>query len=349
MEYPNKFLYPNELPDSVRRQWFWIIKRHTSYTAWQRAIDAYDRLFRKMESLVPELANKPLGTYGLGEIPSHKPLRIWPDWDVERREHQRYLDALARLRRGDKHALGFGSEPVLGGIDEDIYNGIFCFLLGEHPRDGYDEDLEPTIPEKRELRLLAWRAYNLAYENRELTDAKSPPYAAYARLEYNLERKAILVLLLTEPGENKWEDMNILTRYPIPSDLPPVPEPVIVPSQPAPWWAKGQQGGPLIFQSGERVLTPGIYLSEPYTMIHYLNIDAPAPMLNPGSQKPYIDCAWSLIWPDTRYENGAAIPEEEALYFPDDENTWRPKGEASTQDMPKKEPVSFDHFFKPIR
>jgi hypothetical protein len=209
--------------------------------------------------------------------------------------------------------------------------------------------LEPTIPEKRELRLLAWRAYNLADENRKLTAAQSPPYALYIHPEYDPERKALLGRLLKEPGKNQRSDVNILTRYPIPADLPPVPESVIVPSQPAPWWAKGQQGGPLVFQSGERVFVPGIYLSEPYAMIHYLNIDAPAPMLNPGSQKPYIDCAWSLIWPDTRYENGAAIPEEEALYFPDDENTWRPKEKVSEQDMPKKEPVSFDHFFKPIR
>jgi hypothetical protein len=300
-----------------------------------------------MESLVPELANKPLGTYGLGEIPSHDPLRIWPNWEPGQERHRRYSTALARLRRGDKHALGFRGEPVFGGIDALIYNGIFCFLFGEHPRDGYYRSLEPTIPEKRELRLLAWRAYNLAYENRKFTKAKSPPYYLEIYLVYNPEKKALVTSLLTEPGENKWEDVNILTRYPIPSDLPPVPEPVIVPSQPAPWWAKGQQGGPLVFQSGERVLTPGIYLSEPYAMLHYLNIDAPAPVL--FGDRQYVDCAWSLIWPDNRYENGAAIPEEEALYFPDDENTWRPKGEASTQDMPKKEPVSFDHFFKPIR
>jgi hypothetical protein len=349
MEYPNKFLYPNELPDSIRRQWFWIIKRHTSYTAWKRAMKAYDNLFRKMESLLPELANKPFGTYGFGEIPSHDPFRIWPNWDLGQERHRRYLDALVRLRRGDKHALGFlKSGPVLGGIDGDLYN-LFCFFLGEHPHDGYSRNFEPTIPEKRELRLLAWRAYNLAHENRKLTGVESPPYAAYARLEYNSERKAVLTRLPNMPGENTSDPVNILTRYPIPSDLPPVPEPVIVPSQPAPWWAKGQQGGPLVFQSGERVLTPGIYLSEPHAMLHYLNIDAPAPVLDGKPDERRIDCSWSLIWPDNRYEKGAAIPEEEALYFPDDENTWRPKEKVSEQDMPKKEPVSFDHFFKPIR
>jgi hypothetical protein len=122
------FVYPNELPDAVRRQLFWIIKRHTSYTAWQRAFDAYDRLFRKMESLLPELADKPLGTYGRGEIPSHNPLHIWPYWEVKQETHQEYRNALARLRRGDKHALGFhGPGPVFRYIDSYI-SDILCFF-----------------------------------------------------------------------------------------------------------------------------------------------------------------------------------------------------------------------------
>ena len=59
---------PNELPDDLRRQLFWLVKRHTSYTAWVRAFAAFDAVINKMESLLPELAAKPFGTYGLGVV-----------------------------------------------------------------------------------------------------------------------------------------------------------------------------------------------------------------------------------------------------------------------------------------
>ena len=39
--YPKiRYVFPNELPDDLRRQLFWAIKRHTSYTAWARAFAA---------------------------------------------------------------------------------------------------------------------------------------------------------------------------------------------------------------------------------------------------------------------------------------------------------------------
>ena len=117
-------------------------------------------------------------------------------------------------------------------------------------------------------------------------------------------------------GEDYYE---VFSRYPIPADLPPVPEPVILPNQNAPWWAPaGQRGGPLVFQSNERVLISGIYLSEPYGDIRYLFPNAAAPFLDLGYMKEReLPCTWTLIWRDDRYENGADIPEEEALYFPE--------------------------------
>jgi hypothetical protein len=272
-----------------------------------------------MESLLPELAGKPFGTYGMGRNPAQEPLSVWPYWDVEQKFHQRYHDVLARLRNGDKHALGFvrRGDLLLGNMPNYLER-LMCFFLGEHPRDGYHPDLDPTIPEKQTLTLLAWNAFNLAYENVNLIGAKSPPYYLEVGLVYKPERNVFLALLLDTPGKNTWKSLDMLTRYPIPPALPPVPDPVILPAQPAPWWApKGQKGGPLVFESGDRVFVPGIYLSDPYDRLHYLNIDAPAPVLLP--QDEYIDCAWTLIWPDTRYANGADIPEEEALYFPDDE------------------------------
>lgn len=320
-------LYPNELPDSVRRQLFWIIKRHSSYTAWQRAFAAFDRLFRKMESLLPELASKPFGTYGVGLPPHTKPFSVWPNWDLKQSWHRDFRIALARLRKGDKHVLGLlPPRPVLGGMLGRM-TSLLLFFLGEHPMDGYHKDYDLLVPEKSALTMLAWEAYNRVYENIKLTQSRYPPYRIEIDLIYSPDDMTLETSLPDMPGVNSRDFLDMLTRYPIPADLPPVPEPVMLPSEAPPWWApEKQKGGPLVFQSGERVFRPGIYLSDPYAMLHYIHMGSPAPVLNPGHQKPDLDCAWSLIWPDERYANGADIPEEESLYFPDETKPREPAG-----------------------
>ena len=94
------WLLPEQLPDAVRRQLFWVIKRHSSYTAWARAFAAFDAVINKMESLLPELAAKPFGTYGVGLPPDTKPFTIWPGWEYKLKWRCEYRAALARLRRG---------------------------------------------------------------------------------------------------------------------------------------------------------------------------------------------------------------------------------------------------------
>ena len=329
-EYRRRGCTPADLPDAVRRQLFWIVKRHTSYTAWARAFAAFDALIRKMESLIPELAAKPFGTYGMGLPPHTEPFTIWPGWEYKLKWHRKYRAALARLRKGDKRALGtVPPEPVLGWQDWPC-EALLCFFRGVHPRDGYSRELDPIIPEKAALARLAWQAYALTYENIELTTIRNN--RAEIRQEYSPQFHTLMAVLPQKFDTTNFsfrvEGTDMLSRYPIPADLPPVPEPVILPNQNAPWWAPaGQRGGPLVFQSAERIFVPGIYLSTPHEVIQYLHLDTPAPFLDLGyMQERYQPCTWTLIWRDDRYENGADIPEEEALYFPEESVDARPKG-----------------------
>ena len=318
---------PDELPDDLRRQLFWLVKRHTSYTAWARAFAAFDAVINKMESLLPELAAKPFGTYGVGLPPDTKPFTIWPDWEYILKWRCEYRAALARLRKGDKAALGYvRPDPRLSWQTERCNENLVCFFQGEHPRDGYNRDFDPVIPEKAALLRLAKLAWCLADENTEFSRIPGAHASdtVYCLIPYSPEAHCLKMSMPIHP-DRKPSD---LSRYPIPADLPPVPEPVILPNQNAPWWAPaGQRGGPLIFKSGERTFMAGIYLSEPHGDIRYLPPDTIAPFLDLGyMNEDELPCTWTLIWRDDRYENGADIPEEEALYFPEESVDARPKG-----------------------
>ena len=318
-------LFPDELPDELRRQLFWIVKRHSSYTAWARAFDAFDALIDKMESLLPELAAKPFGTYGIGLPPDTKPLIVWPEWDYKLNWHSEYRAALARLRRGDKRALGIIPPAPLLALQAGRCQNLVYFFQGEHPRDGYYSELDLIIPEKAALTRLAELAYCLAAENLELTGTSplgSMADSVDCRIFYSPERRHLAASLPLNPGKPHYDfaicKVDITTLYPIPADLPPVPEPVILPNQNAPWWAPaGQRGGPLVCRSNDIVFVPGIYLSAPYGDIRYLHVDMPAPFITLVTLEDDLPCTWTLIWRDDRYENGADIPEEEALYFPE--------------------------------
>ena len=320
------WLLPEQLPDAVRRQLFWVIKRHSSYTAWARAFAAFDAVINKMESLLPELAAKPFGTYGVGLPPDTKPFTIWPGWEYKLKWRCEYRAALARLRRGDKRALGIvPPAPLLASQAKRCLFNLAWFFQGIHPREGYHSMYDPIIPEKAALTMLAWQAFRLAAENVTLTGTPEgiAPYCVDISQMYSSEHSMLKDYL---PQRSDMPDFafesefyEVLSRYPIPADLPPVPEPVILPNQNAPWWAPaGQRGGPLVCRSNDIVFVPGIYLSAPYGDIRYLHVDMPAPFITLVTLEDDLPCTWTLIWRDDRYENGADIPEEEALYFPED-------------------------------
>ena len=319
------WIFPDQLPDAARRQLFWVIKRHSSYTAWARAFAAFDAVINKMESLLPELAAKPFGTYAVGLPPDSQPFTVWPDWEYILKWRCEYRAALACLRRGDKAVLGIvPSKPLLATQAESCLFDLAWFFQGIHPREGYHSIYDPIIPEKAVLTMLAWQAFRLAAENVKLTGTPmdSAPHRVSITQMYSSEHSMLKNCLPQCPnmpnfsfGEDYYE---VFSRYPIPADLPPVPEPVILPNQNAPWWAPaGQRGGPLVFQSDDIVFVPGIYLSDPYGDIRYLHVDMPAPFISSVLLADTLPCTWTLIWRDDRYENGADIPEEEALYFPE--------------------------------
>lgn len=125
---------PNELPDDLRRQLFWVIKRHTSYTAWARAFDAFDALICKMDSLRPELAAGSPGIYGVGLPPHTTPISQWPEWWYALKCHRTYHTALTRLRRGDKRALGENGSVAVLVFADSYCEHLLRFFRGGTPQ-----------------------------------------------------------------------------------------------------------------------------------------------------------------------------------------------------------------------
>ncbi len=332
------WIYPNELPEQVRRQWFWIIKRHTSYTAWLRAYEAYERLISKMESLLPELHGKPYGTYGIGLGTHYEHIfKEWPAWEGEKVKKARFQKSLSMLRAGDKRVLSLSRDRnlmllLLPNIANLIRTTHYSFL-GEHVHEGPSEIYELTIPEKATLQQLAWEADNLAEENVTYTNTRfrAQNSGFDARIMYDKEKNILFAFLLNTPPTTDTQLVNILTRYPIPQNLPPVPEPVLFPNRPRAWWAPNSaKGGPLVVESDKVITAHGIYISEPFEYLRYLHAGTYAPYLDADKQND-ISCRWTLIWLDNRYENGAPIPDEESLYFPEKQENTIPNAELTAR------------------
>jgi hypothetical protein len=299
---------------------FWILKRHTSYTAWERAWRAFAALYQAMECRRPELREGG-SDYG---IPYH-PWNDWPMWEFMVDIGRDMRECLRRLRHGDKSVLAYSMVvPDSQKTFEDWLRALIelCYyaLVGIHPRDGQMSILStPVFPDQEHIISLAVQSAKLYKENIEIPKIRHLRVGAHVPV--NLIWGGEYSYSAVAPPPRGHCDGDAFTIYPVPEDLPPLPEPVLFRHKAPSWWApKGQLSGPHVVKSGELTVYPGIYVSGSDDGLLY----------SPGTQAPYrypehqddkkpVACDWTLIWLDDRYKDEAPLPEEEKLYFPDEE------------------------------
>ncbi|WP_181373297.1 Imm72 family immunity protein [Massilia glaciei] len=175
-----------------RRKLFWYLKRRTSYTAWKRVADAFDRFAAKFERQVRE---EPVAQ----PIRALDPTR-WEQYYPEILKIQvLYEDALERIQQGDMTVLLYNEQGVLNDAtmlanswhSELVNNGA----RGDHFYDGIYVE--------------------------ELTAAIQDFYEAGRDIGY------LQPMLGDEPAPESWSTfwLDTIAELPLPSTLPDVPIP----------------------------------------------------------------------------------------------------------------------------
>lgn len=303
--------------EQKNRQMFWIFKRHSSYTAWERFADAFEKAYQAMEKARPLLFSAPKGRYG--KPGKDNVWRDWPMWKTmeETRGEVRYC--LKHLSAGDKNVLCnyeiLGKTGKTFDLCASFVRAMYYELSGYQKPDGWNANSVPTIPDQENIVRLLADAANLGLENTKFLifdPWRDRGYHPQNLIRYNFH----LYRAIVGPPRVHM-DKDFFTMYPIPADLQPLPsEPVLFDDQPAPWWAPADQlKGPYTIKSHEWAKYPGIYQANPEDGIIYTGGGTMPKISNEKRQA--VSCEWTLIWLDDRYCNGAPIPEEEALYFPE--------------------------------
>ena len=349
--------------DDISRIAFWLFKRHTSYTAWKRAAEAFFALYDAMAMARPEFtreldlarAQHPEHPYGpqqdpfFPDIPPGKPWEDWPMWDVFEDTYAELEVCLGKLRHGDKSVLMDSQfnhrwrETFSGsmGFVEDYYYDF----VGMHPRDGLGDPI-PHIPNQDRITRLAQRAAALFVENIELSETWALRYRNY--IPNHLSWRRFIFTAIAGPPKVR-ADKRADTLYPIPANLPPLPKPPLFADKPAVWWnpttwfsLEKPRAKPYTVRSGRIMRRSGIYADLTDNGLYYSPAGQGAPFregkFNEGVQaSDIVPCTWTLIWEDTRYEDGT-IPEEEKLYFPEPDEPYRPDGpDVAATDIPRDE------------
>lgn len=149
------------------RMVFWILKRHTSYTAWERAYKVFEAQYKAMERQRPRLQS-PDARYGTK-------YDIWPDWPmwwVMLRIRQGMRECLQRLGQGDKKVLAY-HEAVQGRTFERflriLVDYTYYALVGIHSNDGWmGEYFVPHFPDEKRIVTLAEKSAKFYTENIEI-------------------------------------------------------------------------------------------------------------------------------------------------------------------------------------
>lgn len=133
-----------DMTSEDRKKLFWYLKRRTSYTAWKREADAFDRFADIFEKQVIE-------------EPTAGPKNIWcTDWEIHYprvlKAQVDYELALRRLLQGDRTIFQYNSLGVLWDaslVAHDWYNNLVNHgYQGDHFYDGkYVPDLTDAITE----------------------------------------------------------------------------------------------------------------------------------------------------------------------------------------------------------
>ncbi|MDR3163216.1 MAG: immunity 71 family protein [Helicobacteraceae bacterium] len=302
---PENLLLPNDLE---RRQIFHLLKKASSYTAWERILGFYQKWADITEASVREADER-----GLLPKPSKyytTPYGVKEDQGRTSIVHSDYVDiqkglalfeeGVARLRKGDKRVFTYG---ILGDfpkacVQPDYWERLY--IRGETLWDKETPLLEEFFEALFQLQSACGECSCCVLEERD--SAENP-----ARCNYGL-----------------WE-MVFLPKLPYPDPLPEVPEPEkeIVITSGSPVSCSG------IWEPVMGGSTKGWLFKKPqgpFTRagpMNYLHGISLAPTLQQTYRDPrdkkygceYVETkvAWRLIWRDDRYQDGA-IPEEEKDY-----------------------------------
>jgi hypothetical protein len=139
-----------EVTQEDRKKIFWLLKRKTSYTAWKREADAFDKFADIFEKQVME---EPIAKAG--------PLNIWDtNWETSYPEILKcqvlYEKALARLKQGDRSVFLYNERGLF--IDADNISSSWYINMvheGYHGDKSFDGKYVPQMKEALEEYALA--------------------------------------------------------------------------------------------------------------------------------------------------------------------------------------------------
>lgn len=297
-----------KMAEDDRKKLFWYLKRKTSYTAWKREADAFDRFAEIFERQVKE---EPIAKAGKFDIYDTNWERFYPEI---LKAQMLYEKALVQLLQGDR-TIWLNNER---GLMADAW----------------------TISQSWHSNLVVRRAewHEIALEGKyvkEMTDAIKEFYRVSRDTGYIQPMmaggrahewwgEALECILNNEdfprkplPGFPAPEKMASYIKYPVPLPEVPIPKTEI------------------LVKTGEDVPVFGIYepLMKDGCMNYLLQGVLPAPFAR-DAQGEKLPVTWKLIWEDTRYLDGQ-IPAEEHLYFPPE-----PKTETKSQPEAKNDLIS---------
>ena len=269
-----------EMTQEDRKKIFWYLKRNSSYTAWKRVADAYDRFVAILDKQIREQPHAPgrmNGTNWEFHYSKFLQAQVW------------FEQGLERLKHGDRSVWMYNDRGVLADAltraqiwySELVNNGAQGdkFFFGK-----YVDDMVKAMEE-----------FNLA--NSDTGYVQSMMAEPYSSEWWGEKMKCRLTNqdFVASDGIYTQKFSHIF----FPSPLPEVPEP----------------NEETLVKSGQQVLKFGIY--EPQVKdgcMNYLLADTIAPTLMTDSGD-LLRVIWRLIWEDKRYLDGE-IPSEESRYFP---------------------------------
>lgn len=270
------------MTDAQKRQLFWLLKRFSSVTYWERFQAAYEPFVELYEEAL---------------------MRVTPPGEGYVSDLKRFLDTaiyfergIAKLRNGERFVFKAGhSERYLQSADEGVY---VAWRLTDP--DEYDMSWVPNFDT---LRAAIAHAYTFA-RNPVLNNRSQPTRPQ---------------LLITRMGLIESNDIEGALVGPFPPNLAQAPAPadIEVPTGGV-FPAYGIYQPYAVLNKKVPILGTVSKINEFGCMHYWLEgVEAPqSTAWETHSQPETKDVVWKLIWEDTRYLDGS-VPEEEKDYFPE--------------------------------
>ena len=284
--HPGEILLPSALE---RMQIFHLLKKHSSWTAWNRIFEFYRAWAGAAEESVREASE-----HGWSEITG-----------VPESDYVLILKGLAhceegvqRLRRGDKRVFKFDANGEFAMANRMRSYWVQFKRRLEDGESAIDVDHTPhwqKFTQTLDALYVEWAAFShFILETRHSDDPSKLPYGVW--LQENLPKMHFPEPLpdVADPVENILVATGKLIPY------SGIWEPVDVP----------KPKGFSLFR------TPPPRGPFPVAgCMNYLHGGSAAPQasLETATDNPNVDAVWRLLWRDDRYEDGS-IPEEEADY-----------------------------------